>query len=282
MANCTASSAAAHSPASAAARSERNVRDPIQACTERLNDLIVKLCADADDVVRRHKPDYEDLKARLIEAGADSEWPSIHDVLTERVIEEFANLARPVRKSTSARDTFGDSVQARMPVSGRRDCADRTLATVLFTDIVNSTRHAAELGDRDWMELLKRHSEITSAEVACFGGRIVAHTGDGVVAIFDSPSCAVLCAATLTECIAELGVAIRAGVHTGECELRDDEVGGIAVHTGSRIAALARAGEVLVSRTVKELVSGSGISFLDCGPYVLRGVPGVWSLFACS
>jgi class 3 adenylate cyclase/DNA-binding SARP family transcriptional activator len=159
---------------------------------------------------------------------------------------------------------------------------DRVLATVLFTDIVDSTRRAAELGDRDWLELLDRHDAITGAQIASFGGRVVSRTGDGAVAIFDGPSRAVQSAAALTESIPELGIGIRCGLHTGECELRGDDIGGIAVHTGARIAALAHAGEVLVSNTVKDLVNGSGIAFQERGTHVLKGVPGAWKLFACS
>src|SRR5262249_18598335 len=156
---------------------------------------------------------------------------------------------------------------------------NRVLTTVLFTDIVDSTRHAAELGDRDWIELLDRHDEVSRAHIARFGGRVVRYTGDGVVAVFNGPSHAVLAAATLADRMSELGLGIRSGLHTGECQLRGADIGGIAVHTGSRIADLAQAGEVLVSNTVKDLVNGSGITFQDCGTYVLKGVPGNWRLF---
>lgn len=157
---------------------------------------------------------------------------------------------------------------------------DRVLATVLFTDIVDSTRRAAELGDQRWRELLELHDEITRAEIARFQGREVKHTGDGFLATFDGPTRAVRCATALAERIPELGIDVRSGLHTGECELRGDDIGGIAVHIGARIAALAQAGEVLVSSTVKDLVNGSGIAFQDRGTHVLKGVPAEWKLFA--
>ena len=159
---------------------------------------------------------------------------------------------------------------------------DRVLATVLFTDIVDSTRRAVELGDRSWRELLERHDEITRAEISRFRGRVIKHTGDGFLATFDGPTRAVRCASTLAERIPELGIDVRSGLHTGECELLGDDIGGIAVHIGARIAALAEAGEVLVSSTVKDLVNGSGIVFKDRGTHILKGVPGEWRLFALS
>jgi class 3 adenylate cyclase len=156
---------------------------------------------------------------------------------------------------------------------------DRVLATVLFTDIVDSTRRAAELGDRSWRELLERHDEMTRTEITRFQGRVVKHTGDGFLATFDGPTRAVRCATTLAERMPELGIDVRSGLHTGECELRGEDIGGIAVHIGARIAALAQAGEVLVSSTVTDLVNGSGIAFQDRGTHVLKGVPGEWKLF---
>ncbi len=157
---------------------------------------------------------------------------------------------------------------------------DRVLATVLFTDIVDSTPRAAELGDQRWRELLACHDEITRAEIASFQGRFVKDTGDGVLATFDGPTRAVLCATALAERIQQLGVDIRSGLHTGECVRRGDDIGGIAVHIAARIAATATAGEVLVSNTVKDLVYGSGITFNDQGAHVLKGVPGEWQLYA--
>ncbi len=157
---------------------------------------------------------------------------------------------------------------------------DRVLATVLFTDIVDSTRHAAELGDERWRELLERHTEIARAEIGSFQGRFVKDTGDGLLATFDGPTRAVLCATALAERVPQIGVDIRSGLHTGECVRRGNDIGGIAVHIAARIAAKASAGEVLVSNTVKDLVYGSGITFSDRGAHVLKGLPGEWTLFA--
>jgi len=157
---------------------------------------------------------------------------------------------------------------------------DRVLATVLFTDIVDSTRHAAELGDRRWRELLQRHDEIARAEVGSFQGRFVKDTGDGLLATFDGPTRAVLCATALVERMPQIGVDIRGGLHTGECVRRGDDIGGIAVHIAARIASKAGAKEVLVSNTVKDLVYGSGITFDDRGAHDLKGVSGEWRLFA--
>jgi class 3 adenylate cyclase/pimeloyl-ACP methyl ester carboxylesterase len=157
---------------------------------------------------------------------------------------------------------------------------DRVLATVLFTDIVDSTRRAAELGDRGWRDLLGRHDDLTREHISRFQGREVKHTGDGFLATFDGPTRAVRCATTLVDLMPQIGIEIRSGLHTGECEVRGDDIGGIAVHIGARIAALAKSREVLVSRTVKDLVNGSGITFEDRGTHVLKGIPAAWELYA--
>jgi class 3 adenylate cyclase len=154
------------------------------------------------------------------------------------------------------------------------------LATVLFTDIVDSTRRAAELGDRGWRDLLGRHDDLTREHISRFQGREVKHTGDGFLATFDGPTRAVRCATTLVDLMPQIGIEIRSGLHTGECEVRGDDIGGIAVHIGARIAALAKSREVLVSRTVKDLVNGSGITFEDRGTHVLKGIPAAWELYA--
>jgi class 3 adenylate cyclase len=159
---------------------------------------------------------------------------------------------------------------------------DRILATVLFTDIVASTERAAELGDRRWRDLLDRHDAEIRAELGRFDGRAVKMLGDGLLATFSGPARAIRCAQAIIDALAPLGLEIRAGVHTGECELRGDDLGGIAVHIGARIAACATAGEVLVSRTVKDLVFGSEIDFEDRGVHSLKGVPNDWQLFAAA
>ncbi|GFG48987.1 adenylate/guanylate cyclase domain-containing protein [Mycolicibacterium agri] len=157
---------------------------------------------------------------------------------------------------------------------------DRVLATVLFTDIVDSTHYAAELGDHGWRELLQRHDDLAQAEIASFRGTFLKHTGDGLLATFDGPTRAVLCATKLAQRMPQVGLNIRGGLHTGECIRRGDDIGGIAVHIAARIAAKAGAREVLVSNTVKDLVYGSGITFEERGAHVLKGVPGEWQLHA--
>lgn len=159
---------------------------------------------------------------------------------------------------------------------------DRVLATMLFTDIVDSTKRAAAMGDRRWRELLDKHDNIARQTVQRFRGRVVQMTGDGVFATFDGPARAVRCASAIRGATATIGVPIRVGLHTGEVELRGDNVGGINVHVGARVGALAQQGEILVSGTVKDLTIGSGLAFEDRGEHSLKGVPGVWRLFALS
>jgi class 3 adenylate cyclase len=171
------------------------------------------------------------------------------------VIEEFLTGARHVRKS------------------------DRVLATVLFTDIVDSTGRAAGMGDAAWRALLEQHDALARAKVEEHRGRVVKTLGDGLLATFDGPARAIRCAEAVRDGVKPLGISIRAGVHTGECEAIGDDLGGLAVHIGSRVGSMAAAGEVLVSSTVKELVVGSGLTFDDAGEHELKGVPGPWRLF---
>ena len=156
----------------------------------------------------------------------------------------------------------------------------RALRTVLFTDIVASTRHAAATGDERWRAVLHRFDEITAELTQRFGGTVVERTGDGHLATFDGPTQAIRCAEALRDDAETFGIEIRAGIHTGECELRDNNIGGIAVHIAARIVGQAGAGEILVSRTVRDLVVGSGTGFEDRGSVELRGVPGTWQLMA--
>ena len=156
---------------------------------------------------------------------------------------------------------------------------DRELATVLFTDIVGSTGHAAELGDRRWRDLLGKHHALVRRQIERFRGRHAGTAGDGVLALFDGPARAVRCACAIREGVRSLGLDVRAGVHTGEIERRGEEVAGLALHIGARVAALAGPGEVLVSRTVKDLVVGSGLAFVDRGTHALKGVPDMWQLY---
>jgi class 3 adenylate cyclase len=163
----------------------------------------------------------------------------------------------------------------------RRDYEiDRVLTTVLFTDIVGSTERASELGDRRWRELLDAHDRSVRREITRFRGREIKTTGDGFLSAFDGPARAIRCARAVTSSASELGLGVRSGLHTGECEIRGDDLAGLAVHIGSRVATLAEPGEVLASGTVKDLVVGAGIEFDDRGEHDLKGVPGRWKLFA--
>jgi pimeloyl-ACP methyl ester carboxylesterase/class 3 adenylate cyclase len=157
---------------------------------------------------------------------------------------------------------------------------DRVLATVLFTDIVESTTRAIELGDRRWLELLERHNALVRRQLLRFRGREIANTGDGFLAAFDGPARAIRCACAIVKEVHDLGLSIRAGLHTGECEVTGGNIAGIAVHTGARVAAKAGPDEVLVSSTVRDLVAGSGIEFKERGSHELKGLPGEWRLFA--
>jgi class 3 adenylate cyclase/pimeloyl-ACP methyl ester carboxylesterase len=159
---------------------------------------------------------------------------------------------------------------------------DRVLATVLVTDIVGSSERAAALGDRGWRELLERHHELVRRQLLLYRGKEVDTAGDGFLASFDGPARAIRCASAIVTGVRELGLEVRAGLHTGECELVEGKVAGIAVHTGARVASEAAAGEVLVSSTVKDLVAGSGIAFEDRGLHELKGIPGEWRLFAVA
>jgi class 3 adenylate cyclase len=197
--------------------------------------------------------------ARVVEAdGTDLyNWPGADDPEMD-LIEEFLTGRRPQRSS------------------------ERVLATVLFTDIVGSTEHAAQVGDRAWRDVLDRHHAIVRELLDRFRGREIKTLGDGFVATFDRPAGAVRCAQEIIEQVDALGLRVRCGMHTGECELLDGDVGGIAVHISARVNALARGGEVLVSSTVKDLVVGSDLDFDERGTHQLRGVPGEWRLYAVS
>jgi pimeloyl-ACP methyl ester carboxylesterase len=160
--------------------------------------------------------------------------------------------------------------------------SERVLATVLFTDIVGATERAGALGDRRWRQLLEQHHQLVRRELARFRGRELDTAGDGFFAAFDGPARAVRCACAVSSTVKALGLEVRAGAHTGECEVMGDKYGGIAVHIGARVAARAAPGEVLVSSTVKDLVAGSGLAFEDRGRHALKGVPGDWQLYAVA
>jgi class 3 adenylate cyclase len=158
--------------------------------------------------------------------------------------------------------------------------SERVLVTILFTDIADATERAAQLGDARWREILANHHRVVRQQLARFRGREVDTAGDGFFASFDGPARGIRCATAITEQVRSLGLEVRAGLHTGECEVVDGKVAGIAVHIGARVAAQAAPGEVLVSSTVRDLVAGSGLRFEDRGEHELKGVPGGWHLYA--
>jgi class 3 adenylate cyclase len=204
--------------------------------------------------------------------GGETVWQSAnYDTATDRYDISILRGARAVTVDVTGTDD-----------QRRGDRADRLLLTVLFTDIVASTERAREVGDRRWRELLDAHDRLARELVHRDGGRLVKTTGDGILAIFDGPGQAIRCASALRQELRPMGLDIRAGVHTGEVERRGDDVGGIAVHIGARIMGAAAPGEVLVSRTVRDLVAGSGIALESRGTHALRGVGDDWPLFAVS
>ncbi len=179
-------------------------------------------------------------------------------------------------------DAIFDELQEFLTGARRNAAVDRMLATVLFTDIVDSTRRVAELGDRRWRELLREHDALVRRELERFRGREVKTVGDGFLATFDGPARAVTGAAAIRDAVQPLGIEVRAGLHTGECELVGEDITGVAVNIAARISALADPNEVLVSRTVTDLVYGSGIEFVDRGQAELKGIPETWQLFAAN
>jgi len=180
---------------------------------------------------------------------------------------------------TETQDFIADEIEEFITGTRRHLEPDRVLATVMFTDIVRSTERAAELGDSRWRELLSSYYAVLRKELNAFRGHEVNTVGDGLLATFDGPNRAIRCACSARERLRPLGLQVRSGLHTGECELIGDDVGGIAVHIAARVAASAQPDEVLVSSTVKDLVAGSGLRFDDRGEYALKGVPGEWRLF---
>ncbi|WP_027008485.1 adenylate/guanylate cyclase domain-containing protein [Conexibacter woesei] len=176
-----------------------------------------------------------------------------------------------------------DEIQRFLTGAAPATISDRVLATVLFTDIVGSTEHAAALGDGPWRTLLERHDAIVRQEVERHRGRVVKSLGDGALAIFDGPSRAIGSALAIRDAVGALGLEVRAGLHTGECELLPDgDISGLAVHVGTRVSAHAAAGEILVSATVRDLIAGSGRVLADRGEHALKGVPGRWKLYAAE
>jgi pimeloyl-ACP methyl ester carboxylesterase len=177
-------------------------------------------------------------------------------------------------------DAIVDEIEEFLTGARRAPEHDRMLATILFTDIVGSTKRAVELGDQRWLDLLVQHHGVVRNQLDRFRGKEIDTAGDGFLAIFDGPARAIRCALEICESVRSLGIETRAGLHTGEVEVIGEKIGGIAVHIGARVSSLAEPGEVLVSRTVVDLVSGSGVEFDDRGDHELKGVPGTWNLFA--
>ena len=197
--------------------------------------------------------------ARFVEVPGGDHFPWIGDA--EAILGEVELFVTGARRSVGS---------------------DRILATVLFVDIVDSTRELVERGDRAWRELLGRFHALARRQLERYRGREIDTSGDGLFATFDGPARAIRCACAIRDAVTGLGIAVRAGLHTGECEVQGPKVSGIAVHTGSRICAMAEAGEVRVSSTVKDLVAGSALRFADRGVHALRGVDGEWRLFAAE
>jgi class 3 adenylate cyclase len=191
-------------------------------------------------------------------------YESVREAPTSTYVERFAWSKEVMRSFEAAQNT------------------DRVLATVLFTDIVDSTGQAAAVGDREWRRLLDRHDRAAQTEVERLHGRVVKTTGDGLLATFDAPTRALRCAINLIDAVAELGLRIRVAIHTGEVEVRDEDVGGIGVHIASRALGEAGDGQVVVTRTVRELATGTDLRFEPLGAVALRGVPGEWELFEAS
>ena len=227
----------------------RGVLPSVQAPTS-----ILTMRARSDDF------DRSNYVASLIPGAELREIPG--DAWTEEIIRSYAE---EIRRVAGVRPQAKD--------------LDRILATVLFTDIVGSTQQLSEVGDAEWRSILARHDERARAEIERHRGRYVDSTGDGLLATFDGPARAVRCAQAIGSSVRDLGIQIRAGVHTGEVELDGDTVRGIAVHIGARVAALGGPSEVLVSQTVKDLVAGSGLIFEDRGEHELKGVPDAWHLY---
>ena len=211
----------------------------------------------------------------------DKRGTGLSDRVDIATLEERMDDVRAVMDAVGSEQAalFGISEGGEMSMRKEPE-PDRVLKTILFTDIVDSTKRAAELGDQRWRDLLDNHVKMTRRELARFRGQEIKNTGDGILATFDGPARGIRCARAMGDSMNELGIKIRSGLHTGECELTGDDISGIAVHIGARVSAHAGPDEVVVSQTVKDLVAGSGLQFQDLGMHTLKGVPGEWGLHA--
>jgi class 3 adenylate cyclase len=226
--------------------------------TIRVPTLVIHRTGDRDSHVEEGRWIASQIpQARFVELPGEDHFPWVAD--QDAVLDEIEEFLTGVRRAPEP---------------------NRVLATVLFTDIVGSTEHAARGSDREWLQVLEQHHAIVRRELAQFRGHEVKTAGDGFVATFDGPARAVRCACAIRDAIRRIDLEIRAGLHTGEIELTEKDIAGIAVHIAARVGATARANEVLVSSTVKDLVAGSGIHFVDRGPQTLKGIPDKWRLFA--
>jgi class 3 adenylate cyclase len=254
-----------------------------QMATPKVAERVLRLLADLD--VRQVLPAIR--CPTLVLHHAESTTFSIeHGQYIAEHIPDAKLVTLPGRNMYPIFDDWRDSLEeVREFITGTRGEKaeeDRMLATVLFTDIVESTSRAARMGDSGWRALLDAHDAVVRSQLARFRGHEVKTVGDGFLATFDGPQRAIKCALAIRESMRPLGIEVRAGLHTGECEKRGEDVGGIAVHIGARVASEAGASEVLVSSTVKDLVVGSGLAFEDRGSHELKGVPGEWRLFAVA
>jgi class 3 adenylate cyclase len=253
------------SPSAAVALQRMNIDTDTRAVVPSISvpTLIVHRVGDRNVDVKNARFAAEHIRgARYVELPGDDHLPWVGD--PEAIVTELESFLT----------TLWDSGAWEAPEP------DRVLATVLFTDIVAATARASALGDREWRELLKRHHALVRSHLLRYRGHEIDTAGDGFFASFDGPARAIRCATEISTSLRDIGLEVRAGLHTGECELIDGKMGGIAVHIGARVAAEARPGEVLVSGTVKDLVAGSGIQFEERGTAELKGVPGEWALYS--
>ena len=252
------------------------VKSARHACTPDVAKELSRIWYDTD--VRSVLPAVQAPTLLLVHGGKEetvAETEHIASMMPHAEVRKMPGAAWEVEEMP----VWAEEVRAFLGVKPPTVDLHRVLAAVLFTDIVGSTQRLTETGDAAWRSILARHDERARSEVSRYGGRYVGSTGDGLFATFDGPARAVTCAQAIAQAVADLGIHIRSGVHTGEVELDGDDVRGIAVHIGARVAALAGPSDVLVTQTVKDLVAGSGLTFEDAGEHELKGVPDRWHLY---